>query len=82
MLTVIAEDGNRHDRFAVALSVPEIGVVGHVRTSRVFLRGETLSQSWRDTDLQGLWEETIRQRIGSAMYLLLPRQKEAGEASP
>ena len=30
VLTVIAEDGNRHDRFAVALSVPEIGVVGHV----------------------------------------------------
>ena len=29
MLTVIAEDGNRHGRFAVALlSVPEMGIVG------------------------------------------------------
>lgn len=49
ILTVIIEDGNAHDRFAVALSVPGVGVVGHVphefaRLVRYFLNhGETLT---------------------------------------
>ena len=58
----ITEDSNTHDRFAVALSAPGVGVIGHVRTYLAsFSCGATLFAPRRDAYLQSIWEKTTWQ---------------------
>ena len=63
----ITEDSNTHDRFAVALSAPGVGVIGHV--PREFSRVVRHFAPQRDTYLQSIWEKTTWQRLGSAVSL-------------
>jgi len=62
LLNVAAKDRKKHDRFIVALSLLEIGVVGYIRVSS--LEWSATLEMWRDSNLQSHRGRMLWQRIG------------------
>ena len=62
IVTAITEDSNTHDRFAVALSAPGVGVIGHVprKFSRVvrhfLLHGGMLTKYLGEDNVAKAWK--------------------------